>query len=36
VEREPNIPYISCMPTFDPLRVEPRFQALLRRLNLPQ
>ena len=35
-EREPNIPHISCMPTFDPLRAEPRFQALLRRMNLPQ
>jgi hypothetical protein len=35
-EHEPNMPYISCMPIFDPLRSEPRFQALLRRVNLPE
>ena len=35
-DRDPNIPYLSCMPSFDPLRAEPRFQALLRRMNLPQ
>jgi hypothetical protein len=35
-ERDPNMPYIGCMPFFDPLRAEPRFQALLRRMNLPQ
>jgi len=35
-ERDPNMTYISCMPIFDPLRAEPRFQALLRRMNLPQ
>jgi serine/threonine-protein kinase len=35
-ERDPNIPYISCVPFFDPLRAEPRFQALLRRMDLPQ
>jgi hypothetical protein len=35
-QRDPNMPYISCMPIFDPLRAEPRFRALLRRMNLPQ
>ena len=35
-ERDPNMPYISCLPIFDPLRAEPRFQALLRKMNLPQ
>jgi tetratricopeptide (TPR) repeat protein len=34
-DRDPNMPYISCEPLFDPLRSEPRFQALLRRMNLP-
>jgi tetratricopeptide (TPR) repeat protein len=34
--RDPNIPYIGCYPIFDPLRGEPRFQALLRQMNLPQ
>ena len=34
-DRDPNLPYISCLPLFDPLRSEPRFQALLRRMNLP-
>jgi serine/threonine-protein kinase len=35
-ERYPAMPYISCHPLFDPLRAEPRFQALLRKMNLPQ
>ena len=35
-ERDPSMTYISCMPLWDPLRAEPRFQALLRRMNLPQ
>jgi serine/threonine-protein kinase len=35
-ERTPNMPYIGCSPIFDPLRAEPRFQALLRQMNLPQ
>ncbi len=34
--RDPNIPFMSCLPIFDPLRTEPRFQALLRKMNLPQ
>jgi len=35
-ERDPNMPYIGCHPIFDPLRAEPRLQALLRKMNLPQ
>ena len=35
-ERVPGITYIGCNPLFDPLRAEPRFQALLRKMNLPQ
>jgi adenylate cyclase len=34
--RDPNLPYISIEPAFDPLRDHPRFQDLLRRMNLPQ
>jgi serine/threonine-protein kinase len=33
--RDPNIPYLSVDPIFDDLRDNPRFQSLLRRLNLP-
>jgi hypothetical protein len=33
--RDPNLPYIG-IPDNDSLRSEPRFQALLRRMNLPQ
>jgi hypothetical protein len=35
-EREPNMPYIGCHPMFDSLRAEPRFLALMRKMNLPQ
>jgi TolB-like protein len=34
-ERNPSLPYISCFPRCDPLRSEPRFQALLRRMGVP-
>jgi tetratricopeptide (TPR) repeat protein len=31
----PTLPYISVNPLWDPLRSNPRFQDLLRRMNLP-
>jgi serine/threonine-protein kinase len=34
--RDPNLPYASAKKIYDPLRSDPRFQALLRRMNLPQ
>jgi TolB-like protein/Tfp pilus assembly protein PilF len=34
--RDQNMPYISVDPIFDGLRDHPRFQELLRRMNLPQ
>jgi TolB-like protein/Flp pilus assembly protein TadD len=33
--RDPNMPYLDLYPEFETLRSEPRFQALLRRMNLP-
>jgi hypothetical protein len=33
--RDPNLIYVG-QPLYDPLRVDPRFQALLRRIGLPQ
>jgi eukaryotic-like serine/threonine-protein kinase len=35
-DRDPNMPYIGCYRIFDSLRAEPRFQALLRQMGLPQ
>ncbi len=34
-DHDPTVPYINCQPLWDPVRAEPRFQALLRRMNLP-
>jgi serine/threonine protein kinase len=33
--RDPNMPYVNVLPTYDTLRSDPRFQDLLRRMNLP-
>jgi tetratricopeptide (TPR) repeat protein len=33
--RDPNLPYAIASPVYDPLRLNPRFQALARRMNLP-
>jgi TolB-like protein/Flp pilus assembly protein TadD len=35
-ERDPNIPYIPAGPQWDPVRADPRFQDLVRRIGLPQ
>jgi serine/threonine-protein kinase len=35
-ERDPNLPYISCVPIYDGVRGDPRFQELLRRIGLPR
>jgi TolB-like protein/predicted Ser/Thr protein kinase len=33
---DPNLPYVFIGPGFEPLRSEPRFQTLRRKMNLPQ
>ena len=33
--RDPNMPYLDLYPEFETLRSEPRFQALVRKMNLP-
>jgi serine/threonine protein kinase/TolB-like protein len=33
--RDPNLPFVNLMLVFESLRNDPRFQALLRRMNLP-
>jgi hypothetical protein len=33
--RDPGLPYAGISPLYDPLRSDPRFQDLLRRMNLP-
>jgi serine/threonine-protein kinase len=35
-EGEPNLVYLRVNPLFEPLRAEPRFQALLKAMGLPQ
>ena len=35
-ERDVLMPYINSYPGLDPLRADPRFQALLQRMNFPQ
>jgi hypothetical protein len=34
--RDPNLPYVGYSPLYDPLRSDPRFQDLVRRLGLSQ
>jgi TolB-like protein/DNA-binding winged helix-turn-helix (wHTH) protein/Flp pilus assembly protein TadD len=34
-ERSPQMPFLKVEPFFDPLRADPRFQDLLRRMNFP-
>ena len=34
-ERSSQMPWVSVDPVYDPLREDPRFQDLVRRMNLP-
>ena len=34
--RDPNMPFVRLYPSFETLRNTPRFQDLLRRMNLPR
>jgi TolB-like protein/Tfp pilus assembly protein PilF/predicted Ser/Thr protein kinase len=34
-QRDPNAPYANCLPLWDPVHSDPRFQDLLRKMNLP-
>jgi hypothetical protein len=35
-ERDPACLWMKCSPGYDPLRTEPRFQALLKKVGLDQ
>jgi len=35
-ERDPGMPYLGAVPIYDPLREDPRFQDLVRRMGLPE
>ena len=35
-ERDAMLPFLNTWPLVDPLRADPRFQALLRRMNFPE